>query len=87
VACPCFRQDTGGPGGGWEGLSSSPSRPFRSDLPYRRYGPATLAACPEAGDGQRVNCRWAYEGLIARHQGWFGDSKQCSLFRQAIGRS
>jgi hypothetical protein len=87
VACTCFRQDTRGPGGGWEGLSSSPSRPFRSDLPYRRYGPDTLAECPEAGDGQRVNCRWAYEGPIPRRQGWFADSEQCSLFRQAIGRS
>ncbi len=49
MACPCYRQDTGGPGGAWEGLSARASRPFRSDLLYRRYGPATLAECPEAG--------------------------------------
>jgi hypothetical protein len=87
VACSYRREDTGGPGGGWEGLNSSPSRPFRSDLPYRRHGPATLSECPEAGGGQRVNCRGVCEGRVFGLQGWREDSQEYSSFRQAEGRS
>jgi len=77
VACPCRREDNGGPGGGWEGLVRAPAVPsgaiFHTGDAGRSRSPSARRRVVE----RRLTCREVYEGRMLGLQGGREDSQEC----------